>query len=914
MTFRFRCPPVRRRSAWLAAAALVLAIASPVMATPTVPRSPQLFERIGTLSKFAADTRPALGKSYRPLDGEDETGSALLLTKARQIWQFYPNVTDGNARTTVLVRNLDSNKIIKTLDLPYLRRATFVSGGDWMWAQDPGKRLFLYDQSGSVLAIDLRSFAVTTYSLEPLQLAARTAYFAWMGGLAYDPYSNAIVLVYGGAISSSVANTNTVFLRLDLASKEVTGPRKVRACTGPLPTAENVGVTYSTPMVIPNEQFLYLPCTRAGMVQAIVRLPRADLMSPASAETFVTGPVGVESVLPDHETGNLYTMTTAGAIWVFDASAMAYVGTVAAAPERRVGQGPDRGGGSNIGAGVDEDTGQLFFLAPLYGLSVVEARLFPVPQARSDSALAAAGRPRIFSDSRTRRLFVMKQDGAGYDIYRTPPVVLAPPGGNADAGTVDVAERAGVTESSFGTTASGYGARALLTNGVIPLLPIPTAGGGAGDDGADLFVKQLTSRCWFSDRDLFVGRVAKTEADGGSTAAEAIAAQLDDRSKLDLEQPSRCDPSVNNADGNAVIKGIFNTTPGGTALLDEQVGPRSKWEREPAACTQSLPDAPKPGLPDDHGSQPLGSSEVRCAVPDGKNVTTARAEGFLTGAIAVGRSKAWTEIRREPRGIVSTAHAVASDITIAGDITIAEVASSASSVSNGRPGKAAASEHKTSIKGLTIAGQSICAGECDAKQAQDALNLIAAGRVQFRVGSGASDPRLLQGSPGGAVTAVQKSPQRQFSDRALLGDSTSEVPALEMIVYNDNSSWGTARQVYQFAGVATSATYNIVMVPTGLPLPDLEVPELPRAGELPPGGTGPSGPGPIPDSGDNPVPQADGDQPPTLAGAPAALGRGLRLLLTDPRHALLMLTVWLLLGLPVLLARRRHLLRQVWAT
>jgi hypothetical protein len=544
----------------------------------------------------------------------------------------------------------------------------------------------------------------------------------------------------------------------------------------------------------------------------------------------------------------------------------------------------------------------------------VEGRLFPVPQARSDSSLAAGGRQRLLSDSRTGRLFVLANDAAGYEIYRQPPAVLAPPGGDLDAGTVDVAERPGKTESSFSASASAYGARALLTNGLIPVLPIPSAGGGSGDDGAELFVKHLTSRCWFTDRDLFVGRVAKTEADGGSTAATAVAAQLDDRSKLDLEKPSRCDASLHDTDGNAVINGIFNTVPGGAAALDERIGPHSEWKREPAVCTSSLGDPPKRGFPDDNDTQPLGSSEVLCAVPDGKLSTFARAEGRLHGAITVGRAKAWTEIHREPRGIVATAHAIASDITIADTVRIAEVRSSATSVSNGRPGKVALSDHKTSIKGLTIGDQSVCAGQCDARQAQDALNLIAAGRVQFRVGTGGSDPRLLRGSPGGAVTAAQKSPQRQFSDRALLADTTSEVPALEMIVYNDNSAWGTARQVYQFAGVATSATYNIVLLPTGFPLPDLDGSGQLSDVELPPIAGAPTAPGLIGGVGGNgPPPKAEAGQG-ALSAAVAAVGRGLRLLLTDPRHALLILTVWLLLGLPNLLARRRHLLRQVWAS
>jgi hypothetical protein len=424
-----------------------------------------------------------------------------------------------------------------------------------------------------------------------------------------------------------------------------------------------------------------------------------------------------------------------------------------------------------------------------------------------------------------------------------------------------------------------------------------------------------------------VGRVAKTEADTGSTAASAIAADIDARSKADLEQPSRCDATLKNDDGSTSLTNVFGTAPGGHEALDGTVGPVSRWNRDPAVCSSSAGEEPKAGAPDDHGSAPLGSSGVTCAVPDGDDVVAAEAAASLTGqALTVGRSSSWTEIRREERGIVSTAHALAGDITIGGVIRIAEIRSSATSVANGRPNDAPMSQHAVSISGLRIGDDVICVGECDLQQAVEALNLVAAGRVQFRIGHASADQELREGSPGGALTAVQKSPLRRFSDRALAGDDTSEVPALEMVRYNDNFPWGAARQVFQLAGVATSASYNVLL------LPELSG-GAPGASAGAAGGTAPGGPG---DAGVAGTPGTQGTpgtpatsvaltgagagtQQPASAGGVAgrvgdvlgALGRGLRVFWGDPRQALLLFTAWLLLAQPLLLARRRRLLQRV---
>jgi hypothetical protein len=217
------------------------------------------------------------------------------------------------------------------------------------------------------------------------------------------------------------------------------------------------------------------------------------------------------------------------------------------------------------------------------------------------------------------------------------------------------------------------------------------------------------------------------------------------------------------------------------------------------------------------------------------------------------------------------------------------------------------SSREITIRGLTIDGHQVCS-VCDPKTVVDVLNRFV-DRAQFRIGGG-EDTQLEQGTPGGAQTAVQKSVERKESDTALINDRTSEVPALEMITYNDNTKWGRARQLYQFAGVATSASYSIALVPTGLGLTDASgAPGLSTddaSATLTDLGSSTSGVGSSGSGGSGGHGLLG-----AVGGALLAVARGIRLLFTNPREALLVLTGWGLLSLPFVLGRRRRLLGDV---
>jgi hypothetical protein len=516
------------------------------------------------------------------------------------------------------------------------------------------------------------------------------------------------------------------------------------------------------------------------------------------------------------------------------------------------------------------------------------------------------GQERIWSDAVTNRVFVLEGRGVdkarAYRIYRTTPAPEPPPPPDPDRNTADTAEQEGVTEARWNSSGSGYGARVLLARGYATVVPAPAF--GVNTPTAPV-TRAFAPYCGFVDRDLYLGRVAKAEYDTGSTSAAAVAAAVDDNTRQDLNQPERCNMG--------------------------QLGQALSWPYQAAGCNTSTGDGARTGVGDDRGGRRLGSSSVHCPTPGG--TLAARAETTLEGGLdprltgVVDVQRAWTEtnVEKLPRGGVrSTTTAVAEGITIGGTLRIGQVRATATSFSDGRPRRGAMSSHDIAVSHVSLGGTALCDVGCDPVWLEQRLNTAAGSRAVFRTANGTASGRdhgLLVGSPKGAQTAVQKSVARQASDRALVGDFTNEVPAFEMTVFNDSppsaegqapNGWGRARQIYQFAGVTSSATYNIVRLPSFSDLPLLEEPasEALEASDLvglafaEGGGSGGSGPGPFTGAA-----ASTGRDRPTGWTAPfVAVARGLRVLLADPRRAVLLLAVWALLGLPSVLARRRRLL------
>jgi hypothetical protein len=808
------------------------------------------------------------------------------------------------------------------MHLPELVRRDTVSagfGGDWSHTVDLDRgRLFLLTASDrSVLEYDLRTFGLVRRPLPHMQADPfASAIPLVVGGFTYDRYADDLLLLYGGPPTLLAANTNTFLFTLDVSvapGAAVTADtarslRQMQSCTGPLTSTDNGGDNYNWDTLV-TEEYLYVPCHRAGYTGIVVRTPRATPTNPTPPELTAAGPVYVATVLVDQAARRMVFTTAFREIWAFEAATMSFVGVVATGPAKLQGQ---------TGYGLDRQTGRVFFQSPSFGLGVVEARFFPLPQARKVDRLVE-GRERILSDSRTNRVFVLEGHGDKphhYRIYKVQPAPTPPSAPDPDRNTADVSEKPGSTEARYFASGSGYGARVLLAKGFATIPPAPVAGTLAPT------AEQIQAHgpaCGFTDREVVVGRVFKAEYDTGSTAADATALDVDSATKQDLDKPSRCDTK-------GLLLPFDQTTQKDDPETDQQ---ETRWEWQRATCSTSQGDEARTasGTKDD-----FGPSEVSCPVPG--DPLTASATGTLRvsgmqapDVVTVGKAWTTTAVERVPGiGVRSTVEAVAQDVRVALPgltVTFAEVRSMAVSAANGRPRRPHMSTHQVLIRGARIGDTPVCGDPCEGQELTglvEILNGAAGGRAQFRTGAGDNsglDRTLVQGSPRGAQTAVQKSQSRQSSDRALVGDFTVEVPGLEVTTFNDNTVWGRARQLYQFAGVASAATYNIVVQPTGIPFADLGPFEGPF-GDLAGGETVVTETIEVPAYEDG----ASFDAAPTVADvddddeggfwAPfRAVARGLRLFFTDPRHSLLLLTAWALLGLPGALSRRRRLLAGV---
>lgn len=882
------------------AAMLVVAWMLALVPAPAPAASSESFlERVGELNRFSAEARAALGADLVPqfetagAEQKSTSGTGIAIPEVRQLWQFYPN--QGLSKTGVLVRDLDTLKIknVLTFNEVFDRSTRDPSfGGDWVHAIDiAGRRLFLLScaclaphPQHKVHEIDLRTFKVTTREL-PGRLDFLNSNFVLVGGMTYDRFQDDLLLLYGGPAALLAANMNTFLYRMDVGVPsepfDATRLYRIRSCTGPITSTDINSGLYDWEMLVTADH-LYVPCQRAGHTVIVVRMARPASNDPQHAEDVAAGPVYGEAVFADPHSGRLFAISIDQEIWAFETSTMSFVGVVATNQAGRQ---------DATGYGLDRQTGRLFFQSSSFGLGVVEGRFFPIPQART-LPRRAQGQERILADAATQRIFVLEGRGLGstkaeaYRIYRTDKAPAPPAPPDPDRNTVDRPEQEGVTEARYNASGSGYGTRILLAKGYATVPPAPSLGSNAPTAALG---ETLRSKCGYTDRDIFAGRVIKAEYDTGSSAAAAIAVDIDGNTKQDLNKPSRCE-----------------------LLVDED----ERWDFKPAECAASqdnVPDEDGRGSPEN-----VGPSKAKCPPPGGR--LEVEAETRFTGVVEVDRAWTKTIIERPPaRGVRTTVESVAQGVSIGGMLHIGEVRAKAQSRADGRPQRGNMSTYGVTISHVRFGDTSVCEAACDPVRLENALNTLAGGRVVFRTGLGSNSGRdddLLTGSRRGAQTAVQKSTARQASDRALVGDFTVEIPALEMTVFNDTASWGRARQIYQFAGVASSATYNIVMRPRDVPFEDPVFSGGLTSGDG--GGT------PFPDvtnetSGDgtfglSPAQGVGNTREDGLSGSLLepfrALARGIRLFFTNPRHSLPLLTAWALLSSPAVLSRRRRLLTE----
>lgn len=187
----------------------------------------------------------------------------------------------------------------------------------------------------------------------------------------------------------------------------------------------------------------------------------------------------------------------------------------------------------------------------------------------------------------------------------------------------------------------------------------------------------------------------------------------------------------------------------------------------------------------------------------------------------------------------------------------------------------------------------------------EALNRVLGSRGRAYIPE--PDPELRQGSPGGYLASLQKDRFQQIGARAVSNDGSTQVPALEIQIFNDDPTYGRGRQLFQFAGVDASVTYGIYLLnpdfTTDFDDPGDDLPDFDITDDLPPYTGGPT----IPPLG----PSAPPSSPPaTGVFAPVTyVYRGVTFLARNWKDAVLAGAVMLLLAAPLVLLGRRRSLR-----
>lgn len=579
-------------------------------------------------------------------------------------------------------------------------------------------------------------------------------------------------------------------------------------------TSPDEGFYQAALLVVPSA--VYLGCQASYGVAQAVRIPRAaDGSLMATGQESFPLPRNYSDTIADPASERLYFRATRGGVtwWVFDGPTRSWAGAVAAVNHQ----------GFAVSAGVNPVTGRFYTLVPDYwyygdggsqlpargGLQFTDGRLTPVPELTN--VLPDMDYPAQFAirtDPPTGRVFV-RRGASGYGQYVYPeayqsipapiddyylvfkdniPVPEQPRAADLDRLTADVNEAADVTDATFTGTATGYGARVLLT------------GGASAATSSQL--ERSQSRCLPDDRELVLGQVRAAEVSNLSTSASAAGFHADTFTKDDLGEPaSRCWPAAFGAPPQPLTGGIDSVA--GQKWPEDADG----FDGYTAECAAGGASTKSPERPAQHFD---ASAECDPAAP----AAEATSSGALVAApgappaVEIGAASSQVKTGRTANGVVTTVDSIARGIVIDGVGTIGAVRTETLVQAAGRP-KTAKTTFTRTICGVDLPKfkQSGCMGEAQQKQFVAALNAALGRNGQARLRE--PDPVLAEGTPGGYQAAIQRSATEAFTDNTVSRDPSLAVPGLEIVFYRDDPQYGAGRQIFQFAGVQASSTYGI---------------------------------------------------------------------------------------------------------
>lgn len=559
-----------------------------------------------------------------------------------------------------------------------------------------------------------------------------------------------------------------------------------------------------------------------------------------------TAPIFASPVQPyiDPTSGRILVSTIrppfGPAIWVFDALRERFVGVIPTGASIEAAQREGWAGA------VDARIGRAY-IHDSRGLVTADVRHTPLPGGVSWKVLVG--------DAINTQYIPMATDGNRRELYvpiprekrfavvadRSPPPAKVLPE-DADAGTADIPELAGLTARAFSGSSTAFGSHILNTGG------IPAALGGA-IRGADCNPVE-PDRCITSTvlspgtREYFLSQTyADVGSNTGSTAfaTGGRAAPNDRATDNDARSVGRClsdkldaaDPRLSGPAQAALEEQCG--TPNIAKALFEDSGPLDGFAIEDFRQGTSAGEFPVASTycsdfggsaKQDSTEEPTpvaGVSSVKCDA-DSK-VTHADASAGpssldLGGVpLRIGRTESSIVTRLGTTGTESVATAIARDIRL-GEFSIGKVVTTARSTAHGRTGTTTVAL-ESSVFGAS--GPNLdCREKCDGATLASAINAAFGGRIR------AYPPRArLLASPRGYTAAISKDPEALASDRAVNDDETVTVNGLDIVFYNDSfysqvtangnlPRGNRSRLVIGLAGVAAEAHYGIFPASSGI--------------------------------------------------------------------------------------------------
>jgi hypothetical protein len=520
------------------------------------------------------------------------------------------------------------------------------------------------------------------------------------------------------------------------------------------------------------------------------------------------------------------------------------------------------------GFAADARTGRGYSLLT-GGMGVFELGPAPVTQGRildKFNEVIGSGKRLITFDPKTRRLFVPTSDNVvnGGTAYMLVMRDTAPPydldkAVDPDAGALDIAEQAGLTDSNRTADAAATGAEIRLVGGTGNLLL----------NIARVQTPGVVSQPGTRDYEFGVTRHVRLTND--TAEAEAITYRQD-----------------------ATTTGTTtNSPPAAPVQCVDFSGTKAQQSADSVSATCDLAGQ--------HVSATVTASVPRVVLTNDKTGAT------VPEPIQVRSASSSVVTERLASGVTkTTVTAEADGVDLFGVVQIGRVVSTAVTETHGRRGTAKTTYTRT-FTDVTAAGNAVCHLACSLDLVRDRVNDALTGRAYVTI----PDPGITQ-SPGGVAAEATVDKYQHVEDMLINEESADNVVSAAMIVVGYADATTTSRLVARFAAVSAKQSYRIyrlsadsgddgsVPVVDPRPVTGVTIPGTPgRPGETVtiPGGKGTASGG-----------TQGGD---TGGGLFGGLIQGLRVVFRSPGQIAGVACLWMLLALPAYLAARRRLLLEL---